>query len=151
MLRFQLGKDNVNLVFVDIMLTDSFQQLLAVAVGLGVAKGFRSVYLNLVIPNYLPLERLPSASGIQMLAKGLVLIIFGPLLGEFIKIIMSRVVWNRNCFIVKILGVIRDKTGSYALCIAFINCLTFVTVTMWAIDVLWSKAKNQSDRGKEVN
>lgn len=108
------------------MLTKSYQQLLIVGAGLGVAKGFRSVYLNLVIPNYLPLERLPSASGIQMIAKGIVLIMFGPLL-----------------------GVIRDRTGSYLLCIAFINCLTFITVTMWAIDVLLRRANTKNKKSCE--
>lgn len=111
------------------MLTESFQQLLVVGVGLGVAKGFRSVYLNLVIPNYLPLERLPSASGIQMVTKGLILIMFGPLL-----------------------GVIRDRTGSYSSCIIFINCLTFITVTMWTADILWTKMKAaKSKENKNFN
>lgn len=65
-----------------VMFSTSLSQLLGIAVGLGVAKGFRSVYLNLVIPAYLPLERLPSASGIQMVSKGIILILLGPLLGK---------------------------------------------------------------------
>lgn len=65
-----------------VMFSTSLSQLLGIAVGLGVAKGFRSVYLNLVIPAYLPLERLASASGIQMVSKGIILILLGPLLGK---------------------------------------------------------------------
>lgn len=74
-----------------VIFSTSPTQLIAIALGLGVAKGFRSVYLNLVIPTYLPLERLPSASGIQMLTKGLVLLLLGPLLGKinhFINILL---------------------------------------------------------------
>lgn len=65
-----------------VMIATSLNQLLSIAIGLGVAKGFRSVYLNLVIPAYLPLERLPSASGLQMVSKGIILLMLGPLLGK---------------------------------------------------------------------
>lgn len=55
--------------------------MIIVALGLGVTKGLRVVYMNLVIPNYVPIERLPFASGIQMITNGLILVILGPILG----------------------------------------------------------------------
>lgn len=54
------------------------------AAGLGVSKGVRSVYMTLVVPNYIPLERLPAASGIQMVTNGILLLSMGSLVGGFI-------------------------------------------------------------------
>lgn len=56
--------------------------MLVVAVALGVSKGVRTVYMTLVIPSYVPIERLPSASGIQMVVNGILLMAFGPLIGQ---------------------------------------------------------------------
>lgn len=56
--------------------------VILVAVGLGFAKGIRSVNMSLVIPNHIPIERLASATGIQMVVNGIVLMILGPLLGK---------------------------------------------------------------------
>lgn len=53
-----------------------------VAISLGVAKGVRNVYMSIVIPSYIPLDRLASASGIQMFANGLAMMFLGPVLGE---------------------------------------------------------------------
>ena len=53
-----------------------------VAFGLGIAKGVRTVYMTLVIPSYVPLERLPNASSIQSLVNGTLLMIAGPILGN---------------------------------------------------------------------
>ncbi|KAG5332235.1 MOT9 protein, partial [Acromyrmex heyeri] len=55
--------------------------MVAVAIGLGAAKGIRSVYMALVIPSYVPIQKLPNASGIQMLTNGMILISAGPMLG----------------------------------------------------------------------
>ncbi|KAJ9587656.1 hypothetical protein L9F63_018908 [Diploptera punctata] len=96
-----------------LIFSESFNAVLTVAVALGVAKGVRTVYMTIVIPNYVPIERLAAASGIQMVTNGLLLIIFGPLT-----------------------GVIRDISGSYNWCIAFINLMTTVTLTLWTIEAL---------------
>jgi predicted MFS family arabinose efflux permease len=41
-----------------LLFANSYQGILIVAMGLGLAKGVRSVYMQLVIPSYIPLERL---------------------------------------------------------------------------------------------
>jgi hypothetical protein len=56
--------------------------VLVVAVALGVSKGVRTVYMTLVIPSYVPIERLPAAAGIQMVINGILLMAFGPLIGQ---------------------------------------------------------------------
>ncbi|XP_032664227.1 uncharacterized protein LOC116840953 isoform X2 [Odontomachus brunneus] len=96
-----------------LLFVNSFIGVLIVAVGLGMAKGIRSVYMVLVIPNHVPIAKLPSASGIQMMVNGLILTCFGPLI-----------------------GVIRDSTGSYSTCIILINCVTAITVTMWLTEMV---------------
>lgn len=55
---------------------------MAVAVALGVAKGVRTVYMSLVIPSAVPLERLASAAGLQMVVNGIFILIGGPVLGK---------------------------------------------------------------------
>lgn len=57
--------------------------MLVVSVILGLAKGIRSVYMCIVIPSYIPIERLASASAIQLFANGIFMMFFGPILGTF--------------------------------------------------------------------
>ncbi|CAG2065566.1 unnamed protein product [Timema podura] len=84
---------------------------MVVGVGLGMAKGVRVVYMGLVIPSYVKIERLASAAGLQMVLNGIFLLMFGP-----------------------IIGVIRDFTGSYNPCILCMNFLTMLTVIMWVTE-----------------
>lgn len=57
--------------------------MLCVCIAMGLAKGVRTVYMSLVIPTHVPIERLAAASGLQMVMNGAVLIIFGPIVGEY--------------------------------------------------------------------
>lgn len=60
----------------------SFFSLVVVTFGLGVTKGIRSVYTALVMPTYVPLHKLSSATGLQMVNNGLLYFLFGPLMGN---------------------------------------------------------------------
>ena len=60
----------------------SYSTIVAVMVALGVAKGLRTVYWVLVVPDYVPIERLPAASGLLSVTNGLVFMSLGPLVGE---------------------------------------------------------------------
>ena len=73
---------NYIIFFPALLFTSSYISILCVAAFLGIAKGIRTVYMVLVIPAYVPIERLASASGIQMLTHGIVLLISGPFLGK---------------------------------------------------------------------
>lgn len=64
------------------LFTTTYWEMMLVAISLGVAKGVRNVYMSIVIPSYIPLDRLASASGIQMFANGLAMMFLGPVLGE---------------------------------------------------------------------
>lgn len=96
-----------------LIFSQSFKSVIAVAVALGVAKGVRTVYMTIVIPTYVPIERLAAASGIQMVVNGMLLMAFGPLI-----------------------GLLRDVSGSYNLCIVFINMLTLLTLIMWTVEIV---------------
>ncbi|XP_052872705.1 uncharacterized protein LOC128278089 [Anopheles cruzii] len=97
-----------------ILLARNYEEMMIVAVGLGIAKGVRSVYMSLVIPSYIPLKRLPSASSIQMTTNGIVLMTIGPCV-----------------------GVLRDWTGSYSKSIILINAFTIVTLIMWTVELVY--------------
>lgn len=64
-----------------LLFINGFVSLLIVACGLGAAKGIRSIYMSLVIPFYVPIHKLPNASGIQMIVNGMLLLCAGPMLG----------------------------------------------------------------------
>lgn len=58
------------------------QQSMRIVCGaLGVGKGIRSVYMSIVVPSYIPIERLASASAIQLFVNGFVMMCIGPILG----------------------------------------------------------------------
>lgn len=68
--------------FSAIFFTSTYQAMLLVGLGLGIAKGVRTVYMAMIVPNYVPIERLAYASGIQMVINGVIIMLLGPLLGK---------------------------------------------------------------------
>lgn len=67
----------------------NYQNMMLVCAALGVGKGIRSVYMSIVVPSYIPLERLASASAIQLTVNGIVMMCIGPILGMWISSINS--------------------------------------------------------------
>lgn len=96
---------------VGVLLVASFDGMLVACTVLGAVKGVRTVYMQLVIPSYVPIERLASAGGLQMVVNGLVIMALGP-----------------------VVGVVRDRSGSFVQCIWFINAVTLVTLSMWSVE-----------------
>ncbi|KPJ01864.1 Monocarboxylate transporter 9 [Papilio xuthus] len=103
------------------LVTTSFTGMLFVSLAIGVTKGVRTVYMNIVIPSYVPLERLPFASGIQMFFNGIVIITLGSLLGRM-----------------------REASGTYRLPIIVLNFVTFVTVAMWSMEFLYFRIRKKT-------
>ncbi|XP_049808566.1 uncharacterized protein LOC126251895 isoform X3 [Schistocerca nitens] len=95
---------------------------LIVAGALGVAKGFRTVYMTIVIPNYVPIERLASANGLQMVVNSFFILASIPMMGY-----------------------IQKATGSYSMSIAALNLITSLTVILWTSQLIirWYKKKKR--------
>ncbi|KAM7348643.1 outsiders isoform 1-T4 [Cochliomyia hominivorax] len=106
-----------------VTLTDSFNVVVAVFVLIGFGKGFRTIFSPLIIPSYVPLNRLPAASGLQLIFNSIFSFAFGP-----------------------ILGIITDAF-SYKVTIHFINCLTCLALSLWLGESLVRKMLNKKSKG----
>lgn len=54
----------------------------AIFFGLGISKAFRTVFWGLVLPSYLPLDRLAAGTGLQLVMSALFSLCIGPLIGK---------------------------------------------------------------------
>nr|CAD7263976.1 unnamed protein product [Timema shepardi] len=118
--------------------TITFESVLIVSIGLGVAKGVRTVYMALVIPSYVPIERLAAASGLQMVVNGVFLLVFGPFLAEEL-LLETNLVYRATLF-VNVLEAIPHPSR----CLACDDCLksnkTFLLCPhlSWTHPMLWA-------------
>ncbi|XP_014487672.1 PREDICTED: uncharacterized protein LOC106751306 isoform X3 [Dinoponera quadriceps] len=94
---------------------NSYVVVIVVSLIVGVAKGTKAVFQALIIPDYVPLERLPAASGIQMVCNGILSISVGP-----------------------IIGVVHDVKNSYVGALYFTSFLSMSCVFLWMISGLWT-------------
>ncbi|KAF7271954.1 hypothetical protein GWI33_015251 [Rhynchophorus ferrugineus] len=101
--------------------TQTYVWSLVVAVIIGAGKGLRTIFIALVIPSYVPLERLPAASGLQLATSGLLFILLGPVVG-----------W------------IRDAVDNYVITLHLLNICTYITAVTWIIEdiVSWRRRKH---------
>ncbi|XP_011692211.1 PREDICTED: monocarboxylate transporter 9-like isoform X2 [Wasmannia auropunctata] len=97
--------------------------VIGVAVIVGLAKGTKAVFQALIIPDYVPLERLPAASGILMVCNGIMSISVGP-----------------------IIGLVHDSTDSYVGALYFTSCLSLSCVFLWLISGLWTLGRNKNQQ-----
>lgn len=68
-----------------LLFAKTYYGLLYIAIGMGLAKGVRQVYMSCIVPSYIPIDRLPAASGIQMVANGIILLSLGSSIGELLN------------------------------------------------------------------
>lgn len=76
------------------LLTSDYVGMMMICSALGVAKGIRSVYMSIVIPSYIPIDRLASASAIQLFGNGIVMMCFGPVLGSIFDFFFHNIQMN---------------------------------------------------------
>lgn len=69
-------------IFAVMVVATTQVQMLLVVVLLGIGKGIRSVYMSIVIPSYVPIDRLASASALQLFLNGIVTLCLGPVSGK---------------------------------------------------------------------
>lgn len=88
--------DGICFLLTAMLFTTSFTGMIIIGVAMGVSKGARTVYMNIVIPSYVPIERLAFASGIQMLFNGITIITIGSLLGKYTQ---GKLYTARMCYL----------------------------------------------------
>lgn len=93
----------------------------------GFFRGAALINFTICISEYSSLEKLPAAFGLHMVGKGLFVVIFGP-----------------------ILGIIRDATGSFPICLHSQSFLIMLCCVAWSIEyiVVWMKNR---DKGSETS
>nr|CAD7403435.1 unnamed protein product [Timema poppensis] len=121
MLPLNVGK----LVFesvggVAIMLVTSYEAMLSVGLALGASKGIMMVYRALVIPNYVPMERVSSALALQMVGVGFTVLISSPFA-----------------------GVLRDLSGSYNTSVTVVNVVTVLAILIYVVEINLSRRHNR--------
>lgn len=79
---FAFGIIAISIGRMAVTLTNSYYVILGVFLLIGFGKGFRTIFSPLIIPSYVPLKRLPAASGLQLIFSTFVYIVCGQLLGE---------------------------------------------------------------------
>lgn len=110
--------------------------VIGVALIIGIAKGTKAVFQTLIIPDYVPLERLPAAYGMQMVCNGILSIAIGPLI-----------------------GLVHDYMMSYVGALHFTSVLSLSCVVLWYMGGLWkfskittgSNAKEETVETQECN
>ncbi|CAH1992404.1 unnamed protein product [Acanthoscelides obtectus] len=121
---FVIGVMSMALGRIILVHTQTYAFAMIVAVIIGAGKALRTIFLALVIPSHVPLERLPAASGLQLAVSGIIYVTFGPLLG-----------W------------IRQLVGNYVITIHILNICTYVTAISWTVEsIIRSKKSTHTNK-----
>ncbi|KAH0557789.1 hypothetical protein KQX54_011725, partial [Cotesia glomerata] len=94
----------------------SYEVILSIGVLIGFGKALRTIFMALVVPEHVPLERLPAASGLQLIISGLLSLILGP-----------------------IIGLLKDILGNYSSLLHIINIISYLTIFAWIAEMLFRK------------
>lgn len=118
----------------DITLFQSYWCILGAFCWIGLGKGLRTVFMNLVIPSHVPLKRLPAACGLQLVFAGIFFFFMGPVVGESLHLH----IWNGfgqsfNTQTLYLAGYIRDRTN-YVVTLHSLNVITYFVVFCWMLE-----------------
>ncbi|XP_026846525.1 uncharacterized protein LOC6597452 [Drosophila persimilis] len=103
--------------------TNSYEVMIGVFLLIGFGKGFRTIFSPLIIPSYVPLNRLPAASGLQLIFNTMFSFAMGPLL-----------------------GIITEAFG-YAATIHSINFLTAMALLLWLTESIVRRVLKRPSKG----
>nr|CAD7196250.1 unnamed protein product [Timema douglasi] len=119
-LMFVLSLVVAVLTRIPIMLVTSYEAMLSVGLALGASKGIMMVYRALVVPNYVPMERVSSALALQMVGVGFTVLISSPFA-----------------------GVLRDLSGSYNTSVTVVNVVTVLAILIYVVEINLSRRHNR--------
>ncbi|XP_020805272.1 uncharacterized protein LOC110181750 isoform X2 [Drosophila serrata] len=103
--------------------TSSYEVMIGVFLLIGFGKGFRTIFSPLIIPSYVPLNRLPAASGLQLIFNTMFSFAMGP-----------------------ILGILTEAFG-YAATIHTINALTCLALLLWLTESVVRRILGRPSKG----
>lgn len=128
--------------FIDITMFQTYTHILLAFAWIGLGKGLRTVFMALVIPSYVPLDRLPAASGLQLVFAGLFYFIMGPIVGMYkyivkvITILCYILVSKLFSFSFITIGLIRDRTN-FIVTLHSLNIATFFVAICWIFEKIY--------------
>lgn len=91
----------------------------------GLTKGTRAVFQSVIIPQYVSLDKIPAANGINMLFTGSVSLVIGPLI-----------------------GVVHDQSGSYVNTLYVASALSLACVVLWIFESTFLKKRTAEKEEK---
>ncbi|KAH8421269.1 hypothetical protein KR009_012133 [Drosophila setifemur] len=103
--------------------TSSYHVMIGVFLLIGFGKGFRTIFSPLIIPSYVPLNRLPAASGLQLIFNTIFSFAMGPILG------------------------ILTAAFGYAATIHTINALTGLALLLWLTESIVRRILGRPSKG----
>ncbi|XP_022209195.2 uncharacterized protein LOC111065373 [Drosophila obscura] len=103
--------------------TSSYEVMIGVFLLIGFGKGFRTIFSPLIIPSYVPLNRLPAASGLQLIFNTLFTFAMGPILGSI------------------------TEAFGYAATIHAINFLTGLALLLWLTESIVRRVLKRPSKG----
>nr|CAD7604693.1 unnamed protein product [Timema genevievae] len=103
-----------------ILFRTEFHAMMAVGLFLGMGKGVRTVYMNLVIPAYVPMDKLASALAFQNLGIGVITLLISPLI-----------------------GMLRDVSGNYTPSVVVLNLATLLVILVLVGDRAFARRKQR--------
>ncbi|XP_016977001.1 uncharacterized protein LOC108042982 [Drosophila rhopaloa] len=103
--------------------TTSYHVMIGVFLLIGFGKGFRTIFSPLIIPSYVPLNRLPAASGLQLIFNTIFSLAMGPILGSL------------------------TKAFGYAATIHAINSLTALALILWLTESAVRRILGKQSKG----
>nr|CAD7256257.1 unnamed protein product [Timema shepardi] len=137
-----------------IMLVTSFEAMLSVGLALGASKGIMMVYRALVIPNYVPMERVSSALALQMVGVGFTVLISSPFAGYVrlgLALFGTLSSWHSgqppgsHSPLAASLNkrVLRDLSGSYNTSVTVVNVVTVLAILIYVVEINLSRRHNR--------
>nr|CAD7460972.1 unnamed protein product [Timema tahoe] len=103
-----------------ILFRTEFHSMMAVGLFLGMGKGVRTVYMNLVVPAYVPMDKLASALAFQNLGIGVITLLISPLI-----------------------GMLRDVSGNYTPSVVVLNLATLLVILVLVGDRAFARRKQR--------
>ncbi|KAH8235795.1 hypothetical protein KR032_007812 [Drosophila birchii] len=132
---FLIGVVGIALGRTVVACTRSYHLILGSFVWIGLCKGIRTIFWPLIIPGYVPLNRLPAASGLQLLISGLFTLIGGPFVGEFAGNLFNILLYIFIKIILFFSGLVRDRFD-YSVALHCLNTMSFVAAGSWTLEAL---------------